>query len=130
VAWVDTDAAQVAHFSNYFRYFERAEQELFNTLGLDMLSLGTKYQVWFPRVEAHCRYLHPCKLNDVIDVELHASVLTEKAIRYEFKIHNISEGKLAAEGYSVVVAASSVESKAVPIPQELVTVLKSRLETS
>ena len=26
VSWTDTDAAQVVHFSNYFRFFEKAEE--------------------------------------------------------------------------------------------------------
>lgn len=56
VAWMDTDAAQVAHVSNYFRYFERAEQELGNELGIDPFGAGTQCKMWPPHVGAHCKY--------------------------------------------------------------------------
>jgi len=29
VSWIDTDAAQVVHFSNHFRFFEKTEEEFY-----------------------------------------------------------------------------------------------------
>ncbi len=105
VTWVETDAAQVVHFTNYFRYFERAEEEFYNKLGLDFLSLS-KYNVWLPRVEAHCKYLSPCRFNDLIEVSLRIDKIREKSIHYGFTINNLTTGKKSAEGYVVAVAAS------------------------
>ncbi len=119
VTWVETDAAQVVHFTNYFKYFERAEEEFYNKLGLDFLSLS-KYNVWFPRIESHCKYLSPCRFNNLIEVSLRIDEIREKSIRYGFTINNLTTGKKAAEGYVVVAAASITENHAVPIPKEII----------
>ncbi|HYB75612.1 MAG TPA: thioesterase family protein [Nitrososphaerales archaeon] len=118
VTWVDTDAARVAHFSNYFRYFERAEQEFYNKLGVDPFGGGDDRNIWLPRVEANCRYLSPCKLNDMIEVELTASAIGAKSIKYEFGIRNLTTEKDAAKGYVVVVSASASEGHSIPLPED------------
>lgn len=127
VSWVETDAAQVVHFTNYFRYFERAEEALYNMLGFDFLSLS-KYGVWFPRVEAHCKYLSPCRFNDLVEVSLWIDEIREKAIRYGFAVNNLTTNKKAAEGYVVIVSASITENHAVPIPKEIVEKIRSFFE--
>lgn len=132
-AWVDTDAARVVHFSNYFRYCERVEEELLNMLGLDFEAIEEKYKVWFPRVSASCKYLWPIKFNQVVRVELTNLEVGEKHLRYNYKLYNESEKRLAAECEIVVVAASRELKKAVKIPEEVVEKVKeliSKLKTS
>ena len=119
VPWVDTDTAGVVHFTNYFRYFERAEEELYNRLGFDYLSLREKYGIWVPRVEAHCKYKAPLRFNEEVEVRLWIEEVGEKHIKYGFSIENLSSGKTAAEGWVVIVAASIKENRAVPIPNEI-----------
>ncbi len=119
VQWVDTDSARVMHFSNYFRYFEFAETDLYRILGFDFETSREKYGIWLPRIEAHCRYLHPCRFNEEIEVEIWIDNLGEKHIKYGFKVYNLNQNELAAEGWVVVVAASVREKKAVPIPTEI-----------
>jgi len=43
VSWVDTAAARIVHLSNYFKYFKRAEEELYRTLKSDFKSIADKY---------------------------------------------------------------------------------------
>jgi YbgC/YbaW family acyl-CoA thioester hydrolase len=40
VRWVDTDALRVVHYSNYFRYAEAAEEELYRSLGFTFKELN------------------------------------------------------------------------------------------
>jgi acyl-CoA thioester hydrolase len=127
-AWVETDAAQVVHFTNYFRYFEKAEEEFYNKLGFDFQSVS-KYNIWLPRIEAHCKYFSPCRFNDIVEVSLKVEEIREKSIRYGFTINNLTTGKKAAEGYVVIVAASITENRAVPIPKEIIEKLKPYLNT-
>jgi len=124
VSWVETDAANVVHFSNYFRYFERAEEEFYNSLGIDFQSFSSS-GIWFPRIEAYCRYLSPCKFNDLIEVTLQIDEIREKAIRYRFIVNNLTSGKKAAEGYFVIVSANIKENQAIPLPREIVEKLKA-----
>ncbi len=128
VAWSETDAAKVAHFSNYFRYFEKAEQELYNDLHIDPFGRSEELQIWFPRVEAHCEFLSPCRLNDLLEVELTVSKVGRRSIRYEFQIQNLATSKAAAKGYVVVVSASVAESHSIPIPDAVASGLREYFE--
>jgi len=85
VSWADTDAAQVVHYSNYFRFFERAEEEFYRHLGFSFNDVANK-GLWFPRVEAFCQFKRPVRFNDLIEVELTIEELKEKSIKYGFKL--------------------------------------------
>jgi len=47
ISWADTDAAEVVHFSNYFRFFERAEEEMYQKLGFTFNDFIQKYNSGF-----------------------------------------------------------------------------------
>ena len=49
VTWSDTDAAQIVHYSKYFVFFERAEEELYRSLGFSFTDPAEK-GLSFPRV--------------------------------------------------------------------------------
>lgn len=123
VSWVDTDSARIVHFSNYFRYFERAEEELYNSLGINFIKLQEKYGYNLPRLEAYCRYYSPLKFNDLVEVRIFIDEIREKTIKYKFEIHNLTESKKAAEGHVVVVAADMEQRKSVPLNKEFINAL-------
>ncbi len=50
VSWIDTDAAQVVHFSNYFKFFERTEEEFYRHLGFSFND-ATERGIWLPRLK-------------------------------------------------------------------------------
>lgn len=124
VSWADTDSAQVVHFSNYFRFFERAEEEFYRYLGFSFTDLTDK-QLWLPRVEAFCQYKTPAKFNDLLEVELTIEELKEKFVKYGFKIFNKESTVLLTTGYVVVVAADKKTGKSTQIPREIAKKLKS-----
>jgi acyl-CoA thioester hydrolase len=123
VSWTDTDAAQVVHFSNYFRFFEKAEEEFYRHLGFsfnDFIHKG----FWLPRVEACCQYKKPARFNDLLEVELMIEELKEKSVKYGFNIFNKDSHVLLATGYAVVVAADKQTGKSAQIPKEIMQKLK------
>jgi acyl-CoA thioester hydrolase len=123
VAWADTDAAQVVHYSNYFRLFERAEEDFYRHLGFSFTDLRTK-GLWFPRVEAFCQYKKPARFNDLLEIELAVEELREKSVKYGFRIVSNETNMLLATGHVVVVAADKQAGKATQIPREIVEKLK------
>ena len=124
VSWADTDAAQVVHFSNYLRFFEKAEEEFYRHLGFSFTDAKLTRGLWFPRVEVFCQYKKPARFNDTIEVELSIEKLKEKSVKYDFKIVNKKTGVLLANGYAVIVAADKQTGKATQIPNEIVEKLK------
>ncbi len=120
VSWSDTDAAGIVHFSNHFRYVERAEEELYNSMGFDFVSIFRKYGFALPRVEACCKYYSPLRFNDIIEVRIVVEEVREKSLTYRFQIYNVTEDKLAAEGHIVAVAADISKGRSVPLDREFV----------
>lgn len=123
VSWVDTDAAQVVHFFNYFKFFEEAEEEFYRHLGFSIDNI-TNIGIWLPRVEAFCQFKQPARFNDLLEVELTIEELKEKSVKYGFKIFNKESTVLLANGYVVIVAADKQTGKATQIPREFAEKLK------
>jgi len=124
VSWVETDAAQVVHFSNYFRFFEKAEEEFYRHLGFSFNEIANK-GIWLPRVEAFCQYKKPARFNDLIEVTLTLEELREKSIKYSFKIHEKESSELLANGYMTILCANKQTGKATQIPKEIIEKLKA-----
>jgi acyl-CoA thioester hydrolase len=127
VAWADTDAAGVVHYSNYFRFFERTEEEFYRHLGFTFEDTA-KQGLWFPRIEAFCQYKKPARFSDLLEVELTVEGLKEKSFRLGFRIVNKETSVLLAAGYVVVVVADKQTGKAVRIPEETLRKLKAFCE--
>ncbi len=123
VTWADTDAAQVVHFSKFFVYFERTEEEFYRSLGFNFTDLRNK-GFWLPRVEAFCQYRKPARFDDMLEVELTVEELREKSVKLGFTIAKKETAELLATGYLVVVAADRNTGKATQIPKEIVDKLK------
>jgi len=115
VYWSDTDAAQIAHFSSFFRYCERAEEEFI----VSRLGGWRRGGIVFPRVRAECDFRAPMYPHDLFRVDIVGARVGRKSITYEFRVYNESRGWLAAEGSIVVVAFDPVRGEAVPVPEEL-----------
>lgn len=120
VAWVDVDGAKVLHHSNYFRLFERVEEEFYEHLGLGSgFNYFIEREIWFPRVEVFCKYKTPAHLGDMLEVSLSIEEVEEKAVRYSFTVKKKDGAVIVAEGYVVAVAADKSFGKAVKIPSEI-----------
>jgi acyl-CoA thioester hydrolase len=123
VTWADTDAAQVVHYSKYFVFFERAEEEFYRSLDFSFVDFKNR-GLWFPRVEAFCQYKKPAKFGDLLEIELTVDELKVKSVKYGFKVTNDRTSDLLAIGYLVIVAADRQTGRATQIPVEIVEKLK------
>lgn len=123
--WNETDAAGIVHFSNFFRYCERAEEDFWinNYGGLN--EAREKFDVLFPRVRAECKYYFPIYPYDKFRVEIEDIILGNSSITYRHKIFNESRGdRLSAECTITVVCVKKDSMKSVPLPEELRNFLK------
>jgi acyl-CoA thioester hydrolase len=123
VTWADTDAAQVVHYSNFFRFFERAEEEFYRSLGFTFTDTA-KRGLWFPRVEAFCQYKKPARFNDLLEIELTVEDLKEKSVKYGFNVTNKETSVQLAAGYIVLVVADRQTGKATQVPTDIVEKLR------
>lgn len=105
VEFSETDMAGLVHFSNYFRYAEAAEAELFRRLQVPLIRTTRLSSEGWPRVRAHCDFSAPLYFDEAFEVHLVIKALKIKAIEYAFRIH-----KTGAEGARVRVARGGFTS--------------------
>ena len=123
VTWADTDVTGFVHFSRFFVYFERTEEDFYRSLSLSFTDLRNK-GLWLPRVEAFCQYKKPARFEDMLEVELTLEQLTEKSAKLGSTVTNKETAEQLAIGYFVVVAADKDAGKATQIPKEFADKLK------
>jgi len=89
VAFSETDAAGIVHFSNYFRYFEDAEHALWRDAGLSIH--GGESAIGWPRVSASCDYRRPLRFEQEFEIRVAIAEVTGRTIRYEGTIDSQGE---------------------------------------
>ena len=119
---------KVVHYSNYFRYVEAAEEELYRSLGFTFKKLNEEYMIAVPRVEAFCKYKAPARFGDTPSVTLRLGGRGEKSIRYDFEIARESDGELLCSGYITVVALDLTNWRATELPNDLMAKIVAALE--
>ena|SRR5688572_9372955 len=81
VQFSETDVAGIVHFSNFFRYFEDAEHELWRQAGLSIHP--EKSAIGWPRVAAACEFFRPLKFEQEFEIALRIAEITKRTIQYE-----------------------------------------------
>ncbi len=112
----DTDAQGIVHYAGYYRFFTDALEQFATQ------KTGRKFplpddKIWFVVVESNAKYYKSARVGDNLSVGLSPSKLSDKAIRFDFKIRR--DGDLLCDGYITQVAIDREKWKSVPIPQDL-----------
>lgn len=94
VMFSETDVAGLVHFSNFFRFFEDAEHELWRQAGLSIHP--EKSAIGWPRVTASCEFFRPLKFEQEFEISLRIAEMTKRTIRYEGTI--VRDGQPIAAG--------------------------------
>lgn len=124
IHWSDCDAAGIAWFAHYFRWFEDAEEELFAAgLGRTRQALLDELQFGMPRVEACAKYRAPVKAGEVIHIGIASTLENPRRVRHSFEMRSAT-GTLLAEGF-VRVACFDLSTKTPrDLPHEVLTLIE------
>lgn len=90
VQFSETDAAGLVHFSNFFRYMERAEWDLFRAAGLPLLEEQEGILRGWPRVKAECSFSSPLRFGDTLRIHLKVREITDRSITYAFHFYRLT----------------------------------------
>ncbi len=99
VRYSETDQMGVVYNANYLDWFEIARTELCRLW-------GTPYSNWeeqgllLPVVEAHCRYKHPTRYDEQIQLWCRVSEVKIHSVTFEYRVMRKSDYKLLAEGWT------------------------------
>lgn len=114
VIYGDTDAAGVAYYANYLRWFETGRAELMRGMGMAYGEL-TRTGVHLPVTEAYVKYASPARYDDVLHVFAAVRELRRASIAFGYRIDR-SDGLRLAEGHTVH-AFTGGDGKIVPVPR-------------
>ena len=128
VEFVDTDMAGIVHFSNFFRWMESAEHELFLSLGVRLHEEVDGVMHGYARVVAHCEYTAPVSYGDTLDVHVVVTHKSERSLGYGFAFAVERDGGRVevALGTLRVVCVRRVDDgsmKAAPLPEAVASQL-------
>ena len=89
VQFSETDMAGLVHFSQYFRYMEKAEATLFQSLGFSLIGIeGDRFRGW-PRVRASASFRAPLYFEDELEIHLFIKEIKIRAIEYFFRFSRV-----------------------------------------
>ena len=112
----DTDAQAIVHYAGYYRFFTDA-LEAFAYERIGMMFPRANENVWFVVVESNAKYHKSARVGDKLTVHLTSNIVSDKAIRFDFKIMRGSD--FICEGFITQVTIDKNTWKAVPIPKEI-----------
>lgn len=123
-----TDMAGIVHFSEFFRYMESAEHEMFRHLGSTVHHPDVG---GWPRVACSFEFMAPLRFEDVFEVGLTIEKLGNSSMTLSGEIRR--DGTVVARGQSTCVHCQPNEegnfAKAT-IPEKLRTKLTSLMEST
>ena len=118
VQFSETDAAGIVHFSNFFRYFEDAEHELWREAGLSIHP--EQSPIGWPRVSATCDYHRPLRFEQEFEIHVRISELTKRSVTYAGVITRNGE-RIATASWKIACVHKLADGtmKSADIPAEI-----------
>ncbi|HCR36793.1 MAG TPA: 4-hydroxybenzoyl-CoA thioesterase [Opitutae bacterium] len=100
VDFSETDMAGLVHFSNYFRWMEKAETALLKSLSIELIELSKSGMQGWPLAKAECDFMAPITFGDTVSICLWVDAIRKRTLHYRADIYK-QEGKtwaLCAQG--------------------------------
>jgi acyl-CoA thioester hydrolase len=116
VAWVDTDASGLIHYTAALRYFEAAEHALMRRL-LGGLGLPSERTFLLPRVHVEADYKAALRYPEEFDCAARVAAVGRSSVTYGYEIRRI-DGVVAIVG-KIVGVAVDLAGQTIPLPLEL-----------
>jgi len=108
VPFYDLDPMQMVWHGNYLKYFDVARFELFDNLGIDLLSYFKKANCLFPIIRTSTKHIVSLRYKD--EFKCKATVVeAQYKIVVDFKIRLIKNNQICAKGRSEQVAVKYPE---------------------
>ena len=121
VEFAEVDEGGITHFSNYFRYMERAEHAFFRALGVSTQLRVEDHVIGWPRVHAECTWKVPLRFEDEFEVHLVVRKKSKRLITYDFSFYR-QEERIARGSFKVVCVKFDMVTrtlKSTSIPPEI-----------
>lgn len=117
VRYAETDAMGVVYYGNYLTWFEVGRTDLLRHYGSSYREIEGD-GVFLPVIEAQCRYHHPARYDDVVDIRTTASRPSRARLRFDYVLSRADDNTAIASGSTLHVATHQ-NGKPCRLPQTL-----------
>ncbi len=114
----DTDFQGIAHYASYYRFYTNAITYFSTKVFGDSLESMAYKGIWFVVVESYSKYHMSARLGDRLTVEVTASLINQRAIKYSFRIFRGSD--FLTEGFLTMVCIDPKAWKSTNMPDDLI----------
>ncbi len=101
IAFHETDAAGVVHFSRLLCLVEEAEHAALASLGIPLFT----EEIAWPRVQLSVSYPAPIQTGEQAEVSLAIERLGKSSVRWKFSIRSVEKDRIVAEGTMTTVCS-------------------------
>jgi acyl-CoA thioester hydrolase len=116
VRYAETDQMGVVYHSNFFVWFEVGRVELIRALGMEYKRMETDDDCHIVVADAHCRYHHPARYDEILRVRTRISETRNRVIRFCYEVFRDADSQLLATGETVhVICGRNGKPKLLPV---------------
>jgi len=98
VRYAETDQMGVVYHANYLVWFEVGRVELMRALGVEYKRMEIDDDCQIVVADAHCRYHHPARYDEVLRVRTRIAESKNRVIRFAYELFRDADGQLLASG--------------------------------
>jgi acyl-CoA thioester hydrolase len=115
VRYAETDQMGVVYHANYFVWFEVGRVELFRALGVEYKRMELEDDCHIVVAEAHCRYRHPARYDEVLRVRTRIAEAKNRTVRFSYELFRDADDRLLATAETThVICGSDGKPKMLP----------------
>src|SRR5713101_3566259 len=115
VRYAETDQMGVVYHTNYLIWFEIGRVELMRALGVEYKRMEIDDDCQIVVVDAHCRYHHPARYDEVVRVRTRIAETRNRVIRFSYEVFRDGTDQLLASGETThVICGKNGKPKLLP----------------
>jgi acyl-CoA thioester hydrolase len=128
VRYAEVDFQGIVYFAHYATYFDVAIHEFFRALPYDYTAVRTTTGTDFNIVRSVVEYRRPLRFDEAFEVEVALGRIGRTSLTFAPAIRVAGEVEPRATGEVVWVHADQATMRAVPLPQQLLRLLRKRYD--
>lgn len=118
------DPAEIVYYPRYFEWFHDAFEAMFEpAVGRSYAELIRTYGIGYPAVQVVCDYRAPARWDDLIEIEIFLSRISQKSATFEYRVRK--EDVLLATASVKVACMDMKTKKSAAMPTEIFDALKA-----
>jgi acyl-CoA thioester hydrolase len=115
VRYAETDQMGVVYHANYLIWFEVGRVELMRALGMEYKRMEIEDDCQIVVADAHCRYHHPARYDEVLRVRTRILEAKNRMIRFGYELSRDADGQKLASGETThVICGKNGKPKLLP----------------